>query len=329
MTDNQAVPQSLWPRHVSWLTIIFALLAIISFIAISSPDVRRYAVLPMETGVSGVPTQEKAGSNIYYPNPYPNPNVPVNDTREFLKVYYSAFMRTRDVQGLTRRVETTIRGYGGRIDQESSSPQYGYVNFALPQSKYDAFRTELEGFVDSRFLTVNISSQNLLSQKVSIEEQQKQADAALSDYKAARQKIVNAHASAVQALQSKIDADLKQLATLRAEIQTPQISAQIQAVSDELSSLKNQLANENASYAAQLKNADQNIKYGEDWKKAVETQDQALLDNVATVAGTVSLRWISLWETALLYLPGYWIPFIFAALAFLSFLRDRRRFGTV
>src|SRR3990172_9364400 len=131
MTDNQAVPQSLWPRHVSWLTIIFALLAIISFIAISSPDVRRYAVLPMETGVSGVPTQEKAGSNIYYPNP----NVPVNDTREFLKVYYSAFMRTRDVQGLTRRVETTIRGYGGRIDQESSSPQYWDVNFSLSPSK--------------------------------------------------------------------------------------------------------------------------------------------------------------------------------------------------
>src|SRR3989344_8448981 len=100
----------------------------------------------MDTSMSGAPAR-----GMYYPYPYPNPDVPVTDTREFLKTYYSASMRTRDVPVLTRRVETTVRGYGGRIDQESSSAQYGYVNFALPQSKYDAFRTELEGFVDSRF----------------------------------------------------------------------------------------------------------------------------------------------------------------------------------
>ena len=61
----------------------------------------------------------------------------------------------------------------------------------------------------------------------------------------------------------------------------------------------------------------------------MKTQDKALLDDVATVNGTVSIRWISLWEMIQLYLPGYWIPAIFAALAFLSYLRDRRRFGVV
>lgn len=237
-------------------------------------------------------------------------------------------MHARDVQGLTRRVETTVRGYDGRIDQESSSPQYGYVSFALPQSKYDAFRAELEGLVGRRFLSVNISSQNLLSQKVSIEEQQKQADAALSDYKTARKNVIASHASTVQSLQSKIDADLEQLATLRAEVQTPQILAQIQSISDHWSSLKKQLEGENASYATQLSNADKNIKYAEDWQKAVQTQDQTFLDTVATVTGTVSIQWISLWEIAQLYLPGYWIPTIFAILAFLSLLWDRRRFET-
>ena len=100
----------------------------------------------------------------------------------------------------------------------------------MPQSKYDAFRAELEGLVGSRFLTLNISSQNLLSQKVSIEEQQKQADTALLDYKTARQKIVNNHAITVQSLQSKIDADVLQLSNLRAKTETPQILAQIQTV---------------------------------------------------------------------------------------------------
>lgn len=352
MIDQQTTPYSFLPRHISWLTIVFAILAVVTFIAVSSPGVQY--TIPLGTGegimknsgssggavpptAGGVPTmdtsessaqfQREKDSSVYYP--YPNPEVPVTDTREFLKVYYNASMRTRDVQGLTRRVETTVRGYSGRIDQESSSPQYGFVSFVVPQSKYDAFRAELEGLVGSKFLSVNISSQNLLSQKLSIEEQQKQADTALSDYKTARQKIVNAHTSIVQSLKSRIDAYVQQLATLRAEIQTPQVLAQIQTISEYWSSLRQQLVNENASYAIRLNNADENIKYAQDRQRAVQTQDQALLDNVATVTGTISIKWISLWEIALLYLPGYWIPIIFAVLAFLSFLWDRRRFGTV
>ena len=120
----------------------------------------------------------------------------------------------------------------------------------------------------------------------------------------------------------------QQLAALRVMTQTPQILTQIQIASDDLATLKRQLADENKSYTAALNNADRNIKYAEDWRKAVQTQDQTLLDNVATVTGTVSIQWISLWDITRLYLPGYWIPTIFAVLAILSFLHDRRRFGT-
>lgn len=111
--------------------------------------------------------------------------------------------------------------------------------------------------------------------------------------------------------------------------ETQQTLIQIQTLTNETSSLKQQILNENASYTVNLKNADMNIKYGEDWKKAVQTQDKALMDNVATVSGTISIQWISLWDITRLYLPAYWIPTIFAVLAFLSFLRDRRRFGIV
>lgn len=345
MNDKNTPLKNTLPWGMSWLTLLLAVLAIGTFFAVSNSG--RYYITPMmgggvigttqavpptsagmperDSGVSNVSAPDMKGNSMYYPYPYPNPDVPVGDTREFLKVYYNASMQTRDVPALTRRVETTVRGHSGRIDQQSSSSKYGSVSFAVPQAKYDAFRTELESLVGSRFISVSISSQNLLSQKVSIEEQQKQADTSLSDYKTMRQKIVNAHGSAASSLQSKIDADTQKLTTLRAQPSTPQIVTEIQAVSDNQSSLKQQLARENASYAEQLKNVDANIKYAGEWQKAVQTQDQTLLDNVATVTGTVSIQWISLWGTVLLYLPGYWIPTIFAILAILSFMRDRRR----
>ncbi len=345
MNDKQTPANHALPWGMSWLTLVLALLAVGTFFAVPGPAMRYITPMMggvMETGSGkampptavGRPAMDMEVSNqtapdmgVYYPSPYPypSPDVPVTDTREFLKVYYSAYMRTRDVPGLTRHIETIVRGYDGRIDQESSSPEYGSISFALSQSRYDAFRTELESLVDKRFISVNISSQNMLSQKVSIEEQQKQADKALADYKTARQTVVSNHLGAVQSLQSKIDADNAELVQLRAQTQTPQIQAQIQTLSADVATLNTRLAKENASYASQLSNADASIKYAENWQKGVATQDATLLANVATVTGTVSIQWISLWDIALLYLPGYWIPFIFAVLAVLSFLRDRRR----
>lgn len=320
MNDTQSTPHSFRPKHISWLTIALALLTVVTFIAVSNTTRRYYDyAVPMATrgtavmesgSAASAPSQNKVAPDMYYPNPYPypTPDVPVTDTREFLKVYYNATMRTRDVQGLTRRVETTVRGFSGRIDQESSSSEYGSVSFAVPQSKYDAFRTELESLVGSRFLTTNISSQNLLPQKLSIEEQQKQADATLANYRTERQRIVAAHTNTVQMLQSKINDATEE---------------------GSVALLTQQLANENASYLVQLQNADRNIQSAQEWQKAVRTQDQELLNNVATVTGTVSIQWISWWNIALLYLPGYWIPALFAALTCLSFLWDRRRYGTV
>lgn len=353
------------PPHISWLTIILGLITIGTFIAIARPDIQYYpymrgGVVPppmMESGstntgdtygpsgmmratdvsVSNAPMMSQGmGGGVsaqyaYPPDyyPYPSPDVPANDTRELLKVNYGVDMRTRDVPGLTRHVETTVRGHGGRIDQESSSPESGYVSFVVPMSKYDAFRSELEDLVDSRFLTVNIQSSNMLPQKQSIEDQQKQADSTLADYQASRAKLVTAHAGTVKSLQAQIDADTQALAVLRQQPQTYDVQTQVQTMSDDLASLQSQLANENADYKQQLSYADESIKSAQDWQKAVKTQDQALMDNVATVNGSVSIEWISLWEMARVYLPGYWIPAIFAILTILSYLWDRRRLGSV
>lgn len=305
-------------RNLSWLTWGLGLLALATFLAIASPSNTYYPVMQMgggmyesqgapsgNTGVQRAPKSDMA----VYPDSYPyqGSTPPATDTREFLKVSYGAEMLSRDVPALTRRVLTTVRGHEGRVDQESSSPKYGYVSFVVPRAKYEAFRTELESLVGKRFIAISVNSSNLLPEKQSIEEQQKQADAALASYQAARQRLIAAHTATVNALQSKIAA---------ADDQN----------SSAVASWRAQLASENVTYATQLASADAQITYGQDWQKAVKTQDKALLDNVATVSGTVSIRWINLWECLQLYLPGYWIPGLLALITLLSAARDRRRF---
>lgn len=321
------------PAYISWTTIVLAVLTIVTLIAVSDTG-RGYPIYSavMDSGYGGgtaaVPPSAAAPmmrdkGGMYYP--YPSPEVPASDMREFLKTYYNASLLARDVPGLTARVVTVVRAHDGRIDQETSSSEYGYVSFALSQTTYNAFRSEIERLVGKRFLTVNISSQNLLSQKVSIEEQQKQADEALAEYKAAKQKIISAHANATRMLEAQISSLTAKLATLEAEPSTPALLIRIQAANDELAALKQQLASENASYAKEIEAADANIKYGTDWQKAVKTQDETLLKNVGTVSGTISIQKINLWDTLLLYLPGYWVPTILAVLTFLSYRRDQRR----
>ena len=320
--------------RVSWITIVLGLLALGTFVYIYSTRTQyspffgmgRNAM--METGPGALPsfgTDTAATMPSIYPNS--DQGVSATDTREYSKVYYNATMRTRDAQGLTRRVEKVVRGHDGRVDQESSSRTYGSVGFAVPKSKYEAFRSELESLVGNRFITVDISSQNMLPQKVSIEEQQKKATNAVSSARAARGALVGTHASMVATLQERIAIDSRALSVLRAKTPTPDVQAEIQSMSADLASQTNQLANENTAYAAQLRNADANIQYALNWQKGLETQDQALLDTVETVTGRISIEWISMWDAVQLYFPGYWIPFILAVLTGLSYLIDRRRFG--
>ncbi len=323
---------------LSWLTIVLGLLTLITFFAVSGP--LRY-VMPLWSGMSfnnysgmtggapkaGVAVPESAGApSMYYP-PHPPPQncESVTDTREFLMRSYNAQLSTRDVSGTTRRVETTVRGHGGRVDNESTNTEYGYVSFAIPQSKFDEFRDEIESMVGSRFITITTSAQNLLGEKRSIEDQQAQASSTLAGYTASRAKLVAAHSTKVKSLQSQIASNQKEIDYIHSQPPTEESSAQAQVAANTITQLQNQLAQENLSYANELSAIDGNIAYTQKWQQAVDSSDQALMDQVATVTGTISVRFISLWEIAQLYLPGYWIPGIFLVLTILSYLRDRRR----
>ncbi|HEY4514439.1 MAG TPA: DUF4349 domain-containing protein [Candidatus Paceibacterota bacterium] len=266
----------------------------------------------------------------YYPYPYGGEEVPVTDTREFLKRDYHATMRTREVPELARRIETTVRGFGGRIDQVESSSKSGYVGFVVPASKFEDFRTELESLVNRRFITVNISSQNLLPQKQNIEEQQKSVEESLAELRSERKKIVSAHTSVISVIQSKIDANAREQSALRSEItndpnRQSQISSRLNVLAYEKANLDTDLANENSVYSNKINSIDAQIKNMETILTAVKDQDQDLLDTVATVKGNISIQWISLWEIMHLYLPGFWIPAILIIAALISYFWERRR----
>src|SRR3989344_1891844 len=275
VSNNEGAPTSGKAPRISWLSLVFLALAIITFFISSGGTLDRVRTLSIGSSDSLlVPQAPSEYQDEIMPDSYPIPprygygDFSVTDTREFLKIGYHATLRTRAVQELTRRVETTVRGFSGRIDQIASSQKSGYVSFVVPKSKYEAFRDELESFVGPRFLSINISSQNLLPQKISIEERQKQTEENLATLNADRKKLVSTHAQTVASLQTQIDADAVQLATLRAQTTTDpaqqaQITTQIETVFIDQANLKVRLTDENATYKQQLNSLDADIKYAQ------------------------------------------------------------------
>ncbi len=282
--------------------------------------------------MGGTPEVANISANYYHQPVYPGygGNVSATDTREFQKISYSATMQTRDVQGLTRRTETIVRGHNGRVDNISSSMQYGSVTFVVPQTSYQAFRDEIESLVDSRFLTVSINSQNLLPQKVSIEQQQTYTQKNLDELQSQRSQAVTSHSAKVRSLQSQITDNKAQQAALNAEVPADDvranaISTMIAQLSNDLSALQSRLASENSQYSYQIASFDQEIKWAKDSLAGVKQQDQNLLDNVATVDGTISFQWISWRDIIHSYLPGYSITLILGVLTLISYYFERRR----
>jgi hypothetical protein len=264
------------------------------------------------------------------PPPGTSGEVPATDTREFLKTNFNAEIRTRDVQELTRRAETTVRGFDGRVDQTSSSEKHGYIRFVVPASRFDEFRAEVESFVDPRYIRIDIGTENLLSEKRSIEEQQATADSYLSQLQSERSALTASHDRALKDLQATSAAYSAQLAQIRAttpadDEERAQLQIEEQGMLAKIASVNAQIASEQKAYTAQSASLDSSIASAQTAVKAVKTQDQALLDSVATVEGSISFEWISYWEIAQLYLPGYWIPGIIALIAVLAYYFERRK----
>ena len=304
------------PRRFPWLSLAFGSLAVLIFFLNSSP-IQRIGPVPQSflpesktsTGGFALPNTSKMLPDYY---PYSGTGAPITDNREFLKTDYSATLRSRDISGLTGRVETTVRGFGGRVDGSSRAEKYGYVSFAIPANRLESFRGEIKSLVWEKFYTEQSSSQNLLPQKQSIEEQQTQAENTLAGYESDRQNLIANHNRRVASIQARLKA------IAQAEPKTPELEA-------EENSLKNNLSSENASYKSKLAAIDAQIKAAQDNIESIKKQDQNLLDNVATVQGYISITWISLWEALDLYVPGSLLGWLFLLAGLGAYHWNRRQ----
>ena len=334
-----------------WLSFAFATMAIVVVVG-NSLD-RKLVSLPMATtpssgagystardaSVSNTVLQSSKSSIApeynaqYYPDPgsgYYYGEPPISDEREFLKTYYNSTLRTRHVTDTKTQIEIIVRGFGGRIDGSSSAEKQGYVSFAIPANKFEAFRQEVKSLAGSKLYIENISTENLLPQKQAIEEQQDQTEKYISGLKSERTKLINSHNQAIASHNSRINALNQEIALLQIESggataeRKIQISARIIQLQTEITAIQGQVGSENKNYQNRLANINSQLKSWEMNLDGIKKQDKNLMENVATVNGNISLSWISLWELSDIYTPGPLLAWLLLVAALIAYKWHRR-----
>lgn len=310
-----------------------------SFISSSAPAVDKsdHAMPnPMRENVGALRLSSGAGvgANSYKIWPEPpisNPAAPSSDTREFLKTDYSASIQTRNVQDLAGRIQTTVRGFGGRVDSGSNSAQSGFISFVVPAGQFEAFRQQIKGLVNYRFYSETTQTQNLLPQKRDIEDQQNQTNSTLTQLQSDKNQLTQNHSRTAASLNLQIRAAGKKLADLQNQITTDvnlalQIEAQKKDLAIQIKNLRNRLSVENYNYSNQLDSLNSQIQDQQNILDNLNAQTNNLLDNVATVNGSISLNWISLWSVFNLYVSsGYWAPGLLLILAVAAYWISRKQ----
>lgn len=283
------------------------------------------------------PSVESHGSNnsddVFYPTPppYGEAEIPVTDTRQFLKTDYSSTVKTRHAQEITSRIQTMVRGYDGRIDSANSSEKQGYIEFVIPTEKLESFRIELKQLVDARFTLEQTYTENLLPQKQVIEESMESSKARLTELTAQRDQLTASHNQTVASLESKISASNRKVANFQAQWnkasaeERPALESQISQTQKDRASLNNQLTNENNNFSYKLSGLNTQIDVVEKNIKSIEKQDTELLNTVATVKGNITVTGINIWQFIGFYLPDYWLAYILLIAVISAYLIYRNR----
>lgn len=259
----------------------------------------------------------------------PYPDIPVSDSREFMKMSYNATITTRKAQATANRVQTVIKGSDGRIDNANISAKYGVITFVIPASKLDEFRSEISQIAGSRFIDERTSSQNLLNQKQGIEKSLSTAQLELNDVLARREKAISLHNSAVSSIETNLKVNWSKLASLQAQWtkypeQRSQIEAQTREAEKERANLNSQLKTENDNYQLELSSLDKEVRIAQSKVDEAQEQDSDFLDNIETVQGTIVIQGINIWQIIGYYWPYWPLYLIGLVLIILFWLRHQR-----
>lgn len=338
--DEQTLKQV---RRVPWFSFAFTGLAVVAFV-IFSPQADKGVLPQVVTREQSFTTQpgadtfsmqaaaptamSDAGNSMFKTAPQ---GVTIEDTRQFLKTDYGAYIKTRQVDALSEQLQILVRGLGGRIDSASSSEQSGYLSFVLPTEKLDTFRTQLKSITGERFVHEHVQTENLLSQKVNIEEQTKDVEQQLAQLQVNKNQLTDTHNQTVAALQAQLAASSKERARLLTEKQNHPdqalaLEARVAELNRAINGLNAKLGDENASYMNRLADLDAQLQAQEASKTSLQKQDTQLVNTVATVRGNISLTRISVWQLVDTHVSLQWlVSGLLLVFAVIGYFFHRRR----
>jgi len=264
---------------------------------------------------------------------YPEPSSDISDTREYLKIDYSARIQTRNVPNVVEKVEWIVRGVSGRIDQTSSGEKYGRVSFVIPKINLYEFRNEIEQITHSKLYTENISSQNLLNQKQDIERRNNEITESLDVLEQKKINLYIAHSQKISSIQAQIVSAKNQLETIRAEIELVdeddedellELRRQETLFLKRITELEQDKTNENKSYTTENNKLLAQINQANGNLDAVVEEDAQLINTVDTVRGYIDVQWISLWNLSEVFSPTpMWLNIVLLALLLWWYLERR------
>lgn len=341
--------------HIPRLAIGFAIFAVVAFagqsyvsrqLVTADADESYQSTVPrsysdIEFGTSGglsAPSMGALEKSIapllpYYPQPYFQQNdTPITDTREILETSYSAHVKTRKVDELGSRLQTIVRGFGGRIDSASLNERYGSIAFALPANKLDALRGELKSLIWKRFLSESVYAENRLNEQRAIEDRTKTATDELdrvADQRVEIKKKYDAREASLTAQIRRLTTTLRTLTEQRATAATDDvrasIDAQIKTTDRDLRTTRSALTKMRVERDQALRNLDIEENTAKVRLDDTKRDEQTLAGRVATIRGTISLEQLSYTRIATTFIAGHWIALFFGLLAILAFRwMDRR-----
>lgn len=347
-------PSTPFKFSLTWLPLALAGLAVLSFFIIPSLTNNLPATQTSFSGITAqVPAAHKPASSDMSKKALPENSLrknlgagssetfsqsiamdqttPSSDNRELLKTYYSATIKTNNVQGLADQITTTIRGSGGRVDSINDSSESGYLTFVIPAAKFATFRDQIKNLVNYRFYSEAAQSENLLPEKINLEDRQNQTNNSLNQLNSDKNQLIQNHTSAVASLNSQLQTTNKKLSELQNQTTTDaniviQVEAQKQDLTNQIKNLQNRLSSENYNYSNQLNSINSQVQDQQDILARLDKQTSNLLDNVTTINGTISLQRIDAWQIFNAYVPaGYWISGLLLILALGAYVINEKR----
>ncbi|MBI4142931.1 hypothetical protein HY480_03600 [Candidatus Uhrbacteria bacterium] len=262
----------------------------------------------------------------------PTDDTPITDTRELLETSYSARIKTRTVEVIGSRLQTIIRGLGGRVDRVTLDVQYGSIAFAISTDKLDALRSELQSMFWKPFIRESTSAENRLADARATERDQRNAEERVQQLEAQRAAAIAEFQTRSTSFTVRINGLLASIRALEAQRSTvtdvaarERLEQDIRARNTDLRIARAQFASARAAHDRNLARLDVDTRVMQDRIAFAQQQTQDLTERVATVHGTITLEQVAYARILGTFFLAHWIATLLTILAIVALLRTDRR----